>query len=152
MGSTFCDTTYEAIIPARFHKHPEVISFLEKLDGRPFVESDKGPQVKLDSYGDAHFNVVSHGYDGNPNVSWYAHEHYLDSDDIRNELDHLVEANLICLVHVKTSVWNTGGEYGDEEDFSSRTDYCSVEDPEALCDKIPTLILQEVLRKRLAEA
>jgi hypothetical protein len=151
MGSTFCDTTYEAIIPARFHKHPEVISFLEKLNG-PFLESDMPSPVELDSYGDMHFKLLSHGYDGSPNTSWYIEEQYPDFNDICIELDHLVEANLVCLMHVKTSVWNTGGDYDDGESSSMRSDYCSVDDPDALCDKIPTLILQEVLRKRLAEA
>lgn len=125
MSSTF--TQYAAIIPAMFVGLPEVQLLAAFLSARGLVQKEGG---------DLHFRVT----DCDESERYYLDDLPDDGDDMPPEvslLQQLIDTGKVCLVY--ESSWNSGGEDPMEE----------VPDVVALAETIPTLVLREILAKRL---
>lgn len=124
MSTSYC--VYEATIPAKLLEVPGVKHFLALMN-----LNNRG-WARVDVFG-AHFEVteVDSGLSYNCECEW------IESGFI----EELLVDNNICLVYTGRE-WNSneGTDEPDEEDF----------DPVALADRIPTLVLREVLAQRLA--
>ncbi len=126
MSSTF--TRYGAIIPAMFVGLPEVQLLAAFLSARGLVQKKEG--------GDLHFKVA----DCDESEGYYLDDLPDDGDDIPPEaslLQQLIDTGKVCLVY--ESSWNSGDEDPEKE----------VPDVVALAETIPTLVLREILAKRL---
>ncbi len=124
MSSTF--TTHNAIIPAMYVGIPEVQPLIAFLSAQGLIRQDGQ---------DLHFKVEDCDGFGS---------YYIDLPDVGDDtppeialLQQLINDGKICLVY--KSSWNSGGEDPDE----------AVVDLVAFAETIPTLILREVLAKRL---
>ena len=128
-------TIYTATIPAMFLGTPEVGALVAFLNEHELVLSEGG---------NVHFEVEE------VNGEYY-YLRGLSTDPLTREtfdgfpeggkislLQQLVQNGKICLVYEYS--WNSGGWDEEEEHL----------DPVGLAEQIPTLILQEVLAKRLA--
>jgi|GEM_PF-5887152 len=125
MSSTF--TRYGAVIPATFVGIPEAQRLIAFL-------SEKGLMRKEGQ--DVHFKVA----DCDESERYYLDDLPDDGDDAPPEaalLQQLIDTGKVCLVY--ESSWNSGGEDPMEE----------VPDVVALAETIPTLVLREILAKRL---
>ncbi|MBP9751813.1 MAG: hypothetical protein KBD19_03070 [Candidatus Moranbacteria bacterium] len=130
MSTTY--RTYAATIPQVFFEDPGVKHLLALMN-----MNNRG-LAQVDEFG-AHFEVEE--LDGGLS---YEFECANDADGL---IERLIADRKICLVDTGQE-WNSGmGCYEQDSEF----DRAILLDPVALADKIPTLVLREVLAKRLAE-
>ena len=137
MSTDYCD--YAATIPTLFLGVPEVSTLVAFLDEHVLTSRDGGGvHFRVEEVNREYYrirglpdNSPSHKFfDGFP-------EEFEDGSTTVSLLHQLIEAGKVCLVH--ESSWSSGG--WDEEEAPW--------DPVGLAEQIPTLILQEVLDKRL---
>jgi hypothetical protein len=148
MSSTF--QVYEATIPAMHAKDEEVQELCELLTSRP-AKSSKA--LLIDENGDIHFRVdimdceehaLRYVLEGDEMFRWVPHP----------LLDSLIERNMLSLTRGDPGWWYTVSQSNDEDQFADEgCDLCGHVpesfDPVKVAEGISTLILQEVLRKRL---
>lgn len=119
-------TNYTAVIPQIFFEDSGVRHLLALMN------MNKRGLAQVNEFG-AHFEVEE--IDGGESYWCEGLDH-----DISDSIERLIADNKICLVYKYE--WDSGGDFDDQEvPF----------DPVALVDRVPTLVLREVLAKRLAE-
>ncbi len=137
MSSSFA--RYNAIIPVLFIGMPEVQTLIGLLADTGVLE-DRG--------GDIHFEVED--CDGEAlygDASYYFpsyESHWLDRSTLPL-LRRLVDTGKVCLVY--SFAWSSGGGWEDDETRRAP----SMDTFLSLVERIPTLILQEILAQRLEE-